>query len=209
MDQRIGSIRGEAEGRGLTMGNIVFHALGAQFFIGPDHQTQTALEGDPQIPDDAQAVKRGNSRSLVVDHTASVHVPVPDDHGEGIRRPAFACGDHVQMCQHTDGFFAVPVTDHTGIIVYVIGLQAHALCDFQEAVQGLCRSLTEGHSFFYRTVSGTVNSDHCCQIIQHLLPMGFKRTANFFDHLSRLCIFLPNYNTGKETIEIIKIFEFY
>ena len=171
-DRELG-VGGKAEGRGLVVGQVVFHVPHAGLLVGAGQRPDGVAQRLPQLLEELEGVQRRHHGALVVQHPPAQDPALLPAHLEGAGGPALPCGHHVHMAD--GGQILVGVGAGQGCIadvaLAVAGLQAHPVRQLQRFVQGGPGPRPKGRAL-RRLGLHAVDGHQRGDVLQHLLLVG-------------------------------------
>ena len=163
-------IRGEAEGRGRVVLQVVVHILHVGLLVVACQRTDGVAQLIALLLEELQGIQGSHHGALVVGHAAAQQPAVLDAHGEGVGGPAVAHRYHVHMADGSQILLGV-LTGQLGVsdvVLAVAGGKAHPGCQLQRLIQRCARACAEGCTLLggaFHAVDGHQSGD----ILQQLL----------------------------------------
>ena len=129
VDDREGSVRGEADFRHFRVRAVIRHVFPAGFLVTAKNQADGLLQRNARCLDGVHRVQRRQRRPLVVARAARENLVAHARRGERQGRPVVARRNDVEVSQHGDGFFRFARQgDIARIAVEITGFIAERLC---------------------------------------------------------------------------------
>ena len=123
---------------------VMLDASPTALLVAADDELDLFLGDKALVFERLHGVKRADGGAFVVRRAATPDLAFRDLAAEGIVRPAFPCGDDVEMAKHRE-LLSFSEDDFPDVIVVIRDLKAHLLGKREEIGKALGRALSEGH----------------------------------------------------------------
>ena len=196
-DRELG-VRGEAEHRGLVVGQVVLDVSHAGLLVGAGQGADGVAQRNAQLLEELEGIEGDHHRALVVQHAAAQDPAVLPPHLEGAGRPALAGGHDVDVADGGQIFVGVGAGQLgiADVALAVAGGKAHLLGQLQGLVQRRAGPRAEGRALgglALDAVDGHQRRDVIEQLLLVGLDKGVYLLIQFLIHgiSFPFCIFFP------------------